>query len=179
MYEVLFLLIFTQQIAFKYKHIRNYRHTVYIYVNFLQKFNWAFWRKHSAFGQMYHTDTVVYGNNKNIIKLTKCITSLRGIILNQFFSMRQNRYISFISTEESRNYSLGRLWPSTNFYEREASEMFGIKYRNTRDSRRLLLDYSDYSNPLKKDYDVFGSTELRYTKYTDKPKFIPNTLITI
>lgn len=57
--------------------------------------------------------------------------------------------------------------------------MFGIKYLNAGDSRRLLLDYNDYSNPLKKDYDVFGSTELRYTSVTEKPMFVPNTLFNI
>jgi NADH:ubiquinone oxidoreductase subunit C len=57
--------------------------------------------------------------------------------------------------------------------------MFGIYRIGSPDQRRLLLDYSDYSNPMTKEYNVYGSKELRYTKLTESPKYIPNTLNTI
>lgn len=179
MYEILSLFPFTNQCAWKYKQSRNYRQTMFIYLSFIRKYNWNYWRKHSAVSTQYHVDNIAYSNNDNVIFLLQMLESTNAIILYKFFNIRFNRYILVISTEESQNYSLHKLWPSSNFYEREVSEMFGIKYLNAGDSRRLLLDYNDYSNPLKKDYDVFGSTELRYTSVTEKPMFVPNTLFNI
>lgn len=109
LYETLFVLPFEQQSGFKYKQSRNYRKTVFIYINFLQKFNWVFWRKHSALSEGYHLDTIAYSNSSNIIFLTERFTSLKSILLNQFFNLRYNRYIMYISTEESRNFSISDL----------------------------------------------------------------------
>lgn len=109
MYDALFITIFTKQPSLKYKHRRNYRKTIFIYVPFMRPFNWAFWRKHSAYGPHYQTDLVGYSNNKNIIRVTQCITSLKSIVLHQFFNLRYNRHISIISTEDSKNYSTSRL----------------------------------------------------------------------
>jgi len=40
--------------------------------------------------------------------------------------------------------------------------MYGIKFYNHPDMRRILSDYGSVGNPLLKNYPVSGFTELRY-----------------
>ena len=49
-----------------------------------------------------------------------------------------------------------------NWMEREAAEMFGIKFLGKKDTRRLLLDYTTDANPLLKEYPVEGGGEYFY-----------------
>lgn len=59
-------------------------------------------------------------------------------------------------------YSLVNLYYNLNWAEREASEMHNIKFTEKTDSRHLLLDYSYFGNPLKKNYSIFGYVEIVY-----------------
>ena len=49
--------------------------------------------------------------------------------------------------------TLCHLWRASEFYEREVYDLFGIKFNNHPDLRRLLLtdDWKGY--PLRKDYE--------------------------
>lgn len=50
--------------------------------------------------------------------------------------------------------SLLPLWPSANFMEREAYDMFGVKFEGHPDLRRTLLYDEFVGHPLRKDYPV-------------------------
>lgn len=58
--------------------------------------------------------------------------------------------------------SLIYMFKSVNWLEREAYDMFSIKFFNNYDLRRILTDYGFESFPLKKDFPVSGFLELRY-----------------
>lgn len=92
-----------------------------------------------------------------------------------FFSNSYNRNIFFINSQEAGFVSTVSLWPILGFYEREASELFGIYFSNKNDSRNLLLDYGNTSFPMGISSPV-GKVELRYTKFSDRPKTLPNTI---
>jgi NADH-quinone oxidoreductase subunit C len=53
--------------------------------------------------------------------------------------------------------SVTSVWRSANWYERETFDLFGIKFLNHPDLRRIMLpdDWEGY--PLRKDYPVTGS----------------------
>lgn len=48
--------------------------------------------------------------------------------------------------------SLHKLWKGAEFNEREVYDMFGVKFRNHPDLRRILLDEDWEGYPLRKDY---------------------------
>jgi len=48
--------------------------------------------------------------------------------------------------------SLVPLWPSANWMEREAWDLYGVRFRGHPDPRRLLLYEEFQGHPLRKDY---------------------------
>ncbi len=58
--------------------------------------------------------------------------------------------------------SLVDLWPSANWFEREAFDLFGIVFDGHPDLRRLLTDYGFVGHPFRKDFPLIGHVEMRY-----------------
>lgn len=54
------------------------------------------------------------------------------------------------------------IWPSANWFEREAFDLFGILFRGHPDLRRILTDYGFVGHPFRKDFPLIGKTEVRY-----------------
>lgn len=54
------------------------------------------------------------------------------------------------------------IWPSANWYEREAFDLFGIVFTGHPDMRRILTDYGFVGNPFRKDFPLSGHVEMRY-----------------
>ena len=54
------------------------------------------------------------------------------------------------------------LWPSANWYEREAFDLFGIVFTGHPDLRRILTDYGFVGHPFRKDFPLSGNVEMRY-----------------
>jgi NADH-quinone oxidoreductase subunit C len=54
------------------------------------------------------------------------------------------------------------LWPSANWFEREAFDLYGIMFEGHPDLRRLLTDYGFVGHPFRKDFPMIGNVEMRY-----------------
>lgn len=54
------------------------------------------------------------------------------------------------------------IWPSANWFEREAFDLFGIIFPGHPDLRRLLTDYGFVGHPFRKDFPLSGYVEMRY-----------------
>jgi len=54
------------------------------------------------------------------------------------------------------------IWPSANWFEREAFDLFGIIFEGHPDLRRILTDYGFVGHPFRKDFPLTGYVEMRY-----------------
>lgn len=90
--------------------------------------------------------------------------SQRFEVVYHYLSMRLNQRIRIkISTNESAAVpSLTGLHPSADWFEREAFDLYGIRFAGHPDMRRLLTDYGFEGYPLRKDFPLTGYTEVRY-----------------
>jgi NADH-quinone oxidoreductase subunit C len=68
------------------------------------------------------------------------------------------------------------VWPSANWFEREAFDLFGIIFNNHPDLRRLLTDYGFIGNPFRKDFPLSGHVEMRYDPDQKRVIYQPVTI---
>jgi NADH-quinone oxidoreductase subunit C len=68
------------------------------------------------------------------------------------------------------------IWPSANWYEREAFDLFGIIFTGHPDLRRLLTDYGFIGHPFRKDFPVSGNVEMRYDPEQKRVIYQPVTI---
>jgi NADH-quinone oxidoreductase subunit C len=64
--------------------------------------------------------------------------------------------------------SVTDLWPGAEWNEREVFDMFGIRFRNHPDLRRILTWESYPAHPLRKDYPLRGRGEREGYKVIDR-----------
>ncbi|MGH8806844.1 MAG: NADH-quinone oxidoreductase subunit C [Noviherbaspirillum sp.] len=68
------------------------------------------------------------------------------------------------------------IWPSANWYEREAFDFFGILFDGHNDLRRILTDYGFIGHPFRKDFPVSGYVEMRYDPEQKRVIYQPVTI---
>lgn len=72
--------------------------------------------------------------------------------------------------------SLVEIWPSANWFEREAFDLFGVLFRGHPDLRRILTDYGFIGHPFRKDFPLIGHVEVRYDPSKGRVVYEPVTI---
>ena len=72
--------------------------------------------------------------------------------------------------------SVIEVWPSANWFEREAFDLFGIVFTGHPDLRRILTDYGFIGHPFRKDFPVSGQVEMRYDPDQKRVIYQPVTI---
>jgi len=111
------------------------------------------------FRQLIDITAVDYPNKEERFKLVYLLLSHENnlrIIINVFIN--ENTIIP----------SITKIFPSSNWMEREVFDMYGIAFKDHPDLRRILTDYDFKGHPLRKDFPLTGHTEVRYDENKKK-----------
>ena len=85
----------------------------------------------------------------------------------------QRIVLSFFINEKEPVSSLVKTFPAANWMEREVFDMYGIKFKDHPDLRRILTDYQFEGFPLRKDFPLTGDKEVRYSETEKKVIYEP------
>jgi len=83
--------------------------------------------------------------------------TLRFEVVYQLYSLSHSRGLRVkvaLPEEELEVPSLTSLWKSADWLEREAWDMFGVRFQGHPDLRRILLYEEFQGHPLRKDYPI-------------------------
>ena len=88
----------------------------------------------------------------------------RFVVVYNLLSLKLNTRIRIkVSVSEKEEIpSTDNLFDSAGWYERETYDMYGIKFTEHHDLRRILTDYNFKHYPLRKDFPLTGYEEVRY-----------------
>ena len=117
--------------------------------------------KDTKFRQLIDITAVDYPENSKRFKMVYLFLS---------HEFNQRILISYLINENEIIPSLTKIFPSANWMEREVFDMYGVKFKDHPDLRRILTDYGFEGYPLRKDFPLTGHTEVRYSE--DKKKVI-------
>ena len=120
--------------------------------------------EHAKFRQLIDITAVDYPENSKRFKIVYLFLS------HQF---NQRIIISFLINENESVSSLTKIFPSSNWMEREVFDMYGIKFKDHPDLRRILTDYGFEGHPLRKDFPLTGYNEVRYSEDEKKVIYEP------
>ncbi|MDX1949417.1 MAG: NADH-quinone oxidoreductase subunit C [Rickettsiales bacterium] len=118
----------------------------------------------TLFKQLVDITSVDYPNKAN-----------RFEVIYQFLSLKHNKRltIKIKLAEDEILPSVTSVFSNANWFEREVWDMYGIRFSNHPDLRRILTDYGFEGHPQRKDFPLTGFLEVRYDEKKNKVVYEP------
>ncbi len=104
------------------------------------------------------------------------LTRPRFAAVYHLLSLKLNHRIRvrvFLNEDNLKVSSVVDIWPSANWFEREAFDLFGISFVGHPDLRRILTDYGFAGHPFRKDFPLSGHVEARYDAKSQRVLYEP------
>jgi NADH-quinone oxidoreductase subunit C len=117
--------------------------------------------ENTKFRQLIDITVVDYPENSQRFKVVYLFLS---------HEFNQRIILSYLIGDNEVIPSLTSIYPAANWMEREVFDMYGVKFKDHPDLRRILTDYGFEGHPLRKDFPLTGHTEVRYSE--DQKKVI-------
>ena len=115
--------------------------------------------ENTKFRQLIDITVVDYPENAQRFKIVYLFLS---------HEFNQRIILSYLINENEVISSLTPIYPAANWMEREVFDMYGVKFKDHPDLRRILTDYGFEGHPLRKDFPLTGHTEVRYSEEQKK-----------
>ena len=115
--------------------------------------------ENTKFRQLIDITVVDYPENAQRFKIVYLFLS---------HEFNQRIILSYLINENEVISSLTPIYPAANWMEREVFDMYGVKFKDHPDMRRILTDYGFEGHPLRKDFPLTGHTEVRYSEEQKK-----------
>ena len=115
--------------------------------------------ENTKFRQLMDITVVDYPENAQRFKVVYLFLS---------HEFNQRIILSYLISENEVIPSLTPIYPAANWMEREVFDMYGVKFKDHPDMRRILTDYGFEGHPLRKDFPLTGHTEVRYSEEQKK-----------
>ena len=120
--------------------------------------------KNTKFRQLIDITAADYPENQQRFKMIYLLLS---------HEFNQRIILSYFINENEPISSLTKIFPSANWMEREIFDMYGIKFTDHPDLRRILTDYGFQGHPLIKYFPLTGYNEVRYSENEKKVIYEP------
>jgi len=102
-------------------------------------------------------------------------TPKRFDVVYHLLSLRHNFRVRLkVSINEDETIpTVSGVFKAAGWYEREVWDMFGVRFDDHPDLRRILTDYGFEGFPLRKDFPLTGFLEVRYSEEQKKVVYEP------
>ena len=115
--------------------------------------------ENTKFRQLIDITVVDYPENAQRFKVVYLFLS---------HEFNQRIILSYLISENEVIPTLTPIYHAANWMEREVFDMYGVKFKDHPDMRRILTDYGFEGHPLRKDFPLTGHTEVRYSEEQKK-----------
>ena len=118
----------------------------------------------SRFRQLIDITAVDFIGKENRFRMVYLLLSHEyNLRIKIYFDINENEFVN----------SITKIFPSANWMEREVFDMYGIKFNDHPDMRRILTEYGFVGYPLRKDFPLTGHKEVRYSEEKKKVVYEP------
>ena len=155
------------ELTTKIKNSKINHHQLYLNIDFDDLLEVILFLKNNdetRFRQLIDITAVDYPEKDQRFKLVYLLLS---------HEFNQRIIIDFYINENEIVSTLTSIFPAANWMEREVFDMYGVKFKDHPDLRRILTDYGFEGHPLRKDFPLTGHNEVRYSEDEKKVIYEP------